>query len=152
MLCEAHFLSSDIQKKKNGQKGLKADSVPVQFMSSENQHIPESPTDNGQSVSAHCGKCNILEMEIGELKRSTFKTQVDSNLELRKKNDQIEKLMCKCDDQSIVIKGLKSKIVYLEKLMKRNTSEIKSLQEKINRLPETNVNSKFYLMFIMSNN
>lgn len=158
-LCEEHFSSADCQNVK-GQIKLKSGAIPDHFKSAENQFvISESHSfapcdvqttlmDNDQSLQYECNKCDILQMELRQLKQLTFKTQVDLDLEIQKKTNQIEKLLCKCGDQSLVIRSLKERIIHLETLVKENTSEIKILQEQINRLPEINVNFNFiYLYF-----
>lgn len=152
LVCSSHFLSTDIRKKPNGEIGLEANVVPTQFKS---QSVPvgfksqsSSSVANVQSLNLqpHCDNCTILKMELDQLKKSLFKAKVDSDFELQKKNDQVQKLKCKHDDGLLTVKGFKERIIHLEKLVKENNSEIQKLQGQINQLPEVNVNFKLFIL------
>lgn len=144
LLCSAHFLSTDIRKKPNGEIGLNENAVPVCF----NEKFPP-PSANFQSpcLQRHCDECNNLKTELDQLKQSLFNAKVESDFELQRKNDQIQTLLCKCDDVSLKAKGLKEKIVYLEKIVRENNYEIKRLQDQMNQLPEIDVNFEFGISF-----
>lgn len=152
LVCSAHFLSTDIRKKPNGEIGLEANVVPTQF---KTQSIPvcfksqsSSSAANVQSLSLqpHCDNCIILKIKLDQLKKSLFKAKVDSDFELQKKNDQVQKLQCKNNNGLLTVKGLKERIIQLEKLVEENNSEIQKLQGQMNQLPEVNVNFKLFIL------
>lgn len=148
LVCSAHFLSTDVRKKSNGEIGLKENAVPVCF----NENFSPPAVDfQSPSLQPHCDECNILKTELNQLKRSLFNAKVESDLELQKKNDQIDTLLCKHDDESFKVKGLKEKIFYLEKIIKENNNELKRLQEQMTQPPKIDVNFEFHIFFPILN-
>lgn len=143
-----HFLHTDIQKFK-GRLKLKPDAIPVYFNCKDDEFFPESDIinasqniENGQCFNEQniCKKCDVLSSELDELKNKLFKTKVDSDVELTRKNIRINELKGKCDDQALIINSLKQQVSTLGKYLTDSENEIKNVQLQMGRVPETEVN------------
>lgn len=143
-----HFLHTDILKLK-GRIQLKPDAIPVYFNCVDDDSFPKSdPINDFQNIEDNqcfnerdiCSKCDMLSKDLDELKKKLYKTKIDSDFELMKRNIKIDELIGKCDEQALKISGLKQQISTLEKNLNDSEYQIKDLNFQMGRVPKTEVN------------